>query len=89
MKKTAQPQIETLVGAHTRALNSLQVRYCPDDKLGSNVQGNIVEYREIQTKEAKLVTHGLWEWKLADISEGPFGIMSQVQNRSSNPNLGI
>lgn len=44
---------------------------------------------EIQTKEPKLVTHGLWEWKLVDISEGPFGIMSQVQNRSSNPNLGI
>lgn len=53
---------------HTRTRagtpSSLQAAYCPDDKLRSNLQGYIVEYRETQTKEAKLVTHCLWECKL-------------------------
>ena len=63
---------------HTHTQNSLQVVYCPDDKRGSNLQGNIVEYREIQTKEPKLVTHGLWECKLADVSGVQFSIRSQI-----------
>ena len=77
-EKCSTSNSHTHTHTHTHTQNSLQVVYCPDDKRGSNLQGNIVEYREIQTKEPKLVTHGLWECKLADVSGVQFSIRSQI-----------